>query len=759
MTCLALLIALTASAESKPVVSVLYFENRGGGPEVDVLRKGFAEMIITDLVAWDGVTVVERGRLEDVLKEQKLQSTKAFDKSTAVKVGKLVGAQYAITGTLVVSGGQLRVDANVTSVDKGDVVASATAKDAQDKVFDIEQQLMDSLTQAIDWKLKNKDARKKAKVPSFDALVAYSKAIDLSDQGKVDEAQKAMAAVVSKSPTFLMARERKQELLEKLKEFEARKKDIVTGAALEVGKRADQELEKSFDALPIDGKKQFLFWRAAKGRFLARVLKQHLSSRAETLRVIRVGQEGKALEVMKGWAENQRRFIDEATTLSKLDRGSSFDAQRTAFWELIRDSGLFADGASPGFEVERLVDTLGDFIIQGRVTDGVGYSVAPPLGVLVPEEEKRALEALAQEIARAEAAYNRASDKRAAEYALGRACMNHGEALEWLRRDDDAAAAYQKLLDVLPTSDQARRAEEKIQVIIGAKHDSTRSDREKYEKAIRDCEDFYVNPEIGWRLRRKGLAGLDEIAADMEKACFGRPDLTYQWDRFYTALASDAARHEDCDRARRYYVKAYVYGNMGPSSLEPLTKDEPWCRYAFELPTKVRVDKASFGTRGNPIAEGLSEGIAELVAEELAARGVPVQTGGSYIGGVAGMYVALEPKAEKGDDVKLQARLNTDGNDKQVELSVPTKGSIDFDAFFAPALKVLQGRVDPGPRKPTSKMPLEQAMAFGKAMALYDGRKFKEATEAFEALKKKYPNMRLAAVRAQMAAAKAKKDD
>ncbi len=102
MTSIALVILLTAaSAEtSKPVVSVLYFENSTGDASLDVLRKGLADMIITDLVAWDGVTVVERTRLEAVLSELKLQQSKAIDRAPAVKVGKIIRAQYAITGSM-----------------------------------------------------------------------------------------------------------------------------------------------------------------------------------------------------------------------------------------------------------------------------------------------------------------------------------------------------------------------------------------------------------------------------------------------------------------------------------------------------------------------------------------------------------------------------------------------------------------------------------------------------------------------------------
>ena len=167
-----LLAAVLCAAPAKPVVSVLSFEIRTNDAELQVLGRGMADMIITDLVAWDGVTVVERQRLDAVLDELKLQRAKAFDPATTVKVGKLVGAQYAITGSLLLQQDQLRIDAAVTHIERGETVASASATDSKDRVFDLEQQLVEKLVAAIDERLKGSSARQQAKAHSFDALLA-----------------------------------------------------------------------------------------------------------------------------------------------------------------------------------------------------------------------------------------------------------------------------------------------------------------------------------------------------------------------------------------------------------------------------------------------------------------------------------------------------------------------------------------------------------------------------------------------------------
>lgn len=747
MTSLALVMLLTTAAADapKPVVSVLYFENSTGDASLDVLRKGLADMIITDLVAWDGVNVVERLKLEAVLAELKLQQTKAIDKSTAVKVGKIIGAQYAITGSMHLSKNQLRIDATVTSIEKGTTVASASVTDEKDRIFELEQALVDKLTAAIDVKLRGSDARKKAKVPSLEALLAYSQAIDLSDQGKIDEAQKAMAAVVSKSPTFVMARERKQALVKGLEEFNARKKDLVSSAVLEVNKRADLELAKAngFDKMTLDEKKAFIVWRTVKSRFLARLLKQSLSIHGGNTRAVKVGAEAKALELMRAWAANQRQLVVELKQLDPMN--NSIDLAKLGLAELLRDSGLI-DG-SVTTRPDLASNEVTDFVIAGRLSDGESFHVAPQLGVLDPPEQERALAQMQEAITTAEANWSKAAPelRLRLEYDVARACMDYGEKLEWLRRDDDAAAAYQKVLDLLPTSDAAKRAEQQIQEIIGARHEASHADREKFEKSQRTCEGLHaIHHEVGYRVRRKGLPGLDEIEAEVEKNCGLRLGATFEIGNFYRTLATTAADHEDCVRAKRFYLKSFTYGAEGPRGFAAYFKNEPWCRYGLEeasFPSKLRVTSVNQGNTDAKL-RAAGEALEDIIGEELGARGIATERGGNH-GGVSGFNVSFA------DPSTLKGRLDT------FEVTGPvSKGVIDLEAFFAPLLKQLKPGTDTGGRKPSSRLSIDTAAEYGAALELYESRKYEDALAAFDALAKKQPGFRLASMRAAMAKSK-----
>ena len=91
---------LGAQADNRPVVVVFTFTNSsiGAKGEFDGLATGIQDLLITDLAASSKVRLVDRSRLADLLQEQNLVKNGGVDQQTAVRLGKIFGAQYAITG-------------------------------------------------------------------------------------------------------------------------------------------------------------------------------------------------------------------------------------------------------------------------------------------------------------------------------------------------------------------------------------------------------------------------------------------------------------------------------------------------------------------------------------------------------------------------------------------------------------------------------------------------------------------------------------
>ena len=128
-----------AAPESAPTVAVLYFDYTGKSADLEVLRKGLAQMLISDLSGTDGIRVVERDRIEEVLAELKLGASGKVDAKSAAKVGKLLGARYLVLGGYFDLAGALRVDARVIEVETGKVVTSLGANGKAGDFLSVEQ--------------------------------------------------------------------------------------------------------------------------------------------------------------------------------------------------------------------------------------------------------------------------------------------------------------------------------------------------------------------------------------------------------------------------------------------------------------------------------------------------------------------------------------------------------------------------------------------------------------------------------------------
>jgi curli biogenesis system outer membrane secretion channel CsgG len=78
-----------------------------------------AEILRTEIVGLGQYTVIERGMVEQVLQEQELQLTGAVDSETAVELGKLMGAQFVIIGSIVKTGTVYTINSRVIDVETG----------------------------------------------------------------------------------------------------------------------------------------------------------------------------------------------------------------------------------------------------------------------------------------------------------------------------------------------------------------------------------------------------------------------------------------------------------------------------------------------------------------------------------------------------------------------------------------------------------------------------------------------------------------
>jgi len=78
-----------------------------------------AEILRTELSSLGGYTVIERGMLEQLVREQTLQMSGMVDSETAVKIGKLIGANLVVTGSIVKTGQTYTINSRFVDVETG----------------------------------------------------------------------------------------------------------------------------------------------------------------------------------------------------------------------------------------------------------------------------------------------------------------------------------------------------------------------------------------------------------------------------------------------------------------------------------------------------------------------------------------------------------------------------------------------------------------------------------------------------------------
>lgn len=131
-------------------LAVLNFDNHTGRADYDPMGRGLAAMLISDLAVSPELRLVERERMQDVLREQDMQRSAMFDSTTAVKAGRLLGAEIIATGSLAAAGTELRIDMRLIRVETGEIIKSARAAGPEDKLFDLERQLADRILKDLD---------------------------------------------------------------------------------------------------------------------------------------------------------------------------------------------------------------------------------------------------------------------------------------------------------------------------------------------------------------------------------------------------------------------------------------------------------------------------------------------------------------------------------------------------------------------------------------------------------------------------------
>lgn len=154
----------TGSAQARTSVAILELEPKGV-PEVEV--SALSDRLRSELLNTGSFDVMERGKMQEVLKEQGFQQSGACNTDAcAVEVGQLIGVERMIAGSLGRVGRTYTVNLRLISVKTGRIERSVT-RDYAGEIDKLLTSEMKQVAQVLAASASGKQVSPQAKAPAM----------------------------------------------------------------------------------------------------------------------------------------------------------------------------------------------------------------------------------------------------------------------------------------------------------------------------------------------------------------------------------------------------------------------------------------------------------------------------------------------------------------------------------------------------------------------------------------------------------------
>jgi|688.fasta_scaffold178884_2 TolB-like protein len=461
-TCVIIQILVTPLLASK-VLFIQNFENNSKDPKYTDTGKALADMIISDLVSLniEGVQIVERARIDSLIGELKLQESAYFDPTSTQKMGKGLGANLALAGSFVVMGGEMRIDARLIDVTTSEIQLSFKSKGLENDFFELEEDLINNIGKGLAIDIKTIKQDKLSGPATLGALIKYGEAIGLKDKGEYKAASDRLSDLRKDDPNFRLSESAYKEVMKKLYESKEKRDNIMSEGE---SKLHESALQKS----KTDNHKVGFIYQAVLMKIYFRQMKKIAEideSSSFATNSLDLGwkrkMHGKKTSIrdnqMEIFSKNLKLYVESYAEAinhaSKLDTMALMSVNKSLSHSdkiLVTDLGWDFNMVSLHLGTAYMLDDLATFLLAE--TD----FIPPPYKI---NEKYRSLGFELLDQATKEAA-NPKNPHRIRDTC--RQMTHHGDILLEHKRNADAIAKWQQILDEFPTYEDFKSIEEKI---------------------------------------------------------------------------------------------------------------------------------------------------------------------------------------------------------------------------------------------------------------------------------------------------------
>ncbi len=187
-------------------VAVCYFDDLTPDRRLAAFQKGLAAMVTADLGKVKYFKVIERLRLQALLSEMRLGQTGIIDAKSAPRVGRLLGAEKLMVGSL--AGGSIQTAMSLTSTARAAVVGSTQMSVPTEAFYALPAGLIKAMADIAGIVLSPAEvaAIGVAHTKNFKAFTYYGQALEALDAGRYESARNLFFQALEEDPEFELAR-------------------------------------------------------------------------------------------------------------------------------------------------------------------------------------------------------------------------------------------------------------------------------------------------------------------------------------------------------------------------------------------------------------------------------------------------------------------------------------------------------------------------------------------------------------------------
>lgn len=192
-------------------IAIMPFDNFSTGEyqeKLGGLGKGLADFFAFDFGKISSFTVVERDKIEFIMKEIELQKSGAVDKAAAVQVGKILGAKYMVFGSITqLDYNNARMVVRVVSVETSEIIGQAD-REGKPRYSKMEKELVQQISEDLDVTLNAETVEliNQGGTASMDATSHYAMGLEYMDKYDYKKAYEHFKAAYDLDNNFIEAK-------------------------------------------------------------------------------------------------------------------------------------------------------------------------------------------------------------------------------------------------------------------------------------------------------------------------------------------------------------------------------------------------------------------------------------------------------------------------------------------------------------------------------------------------------------------------